>query len=248
MRTSVALILSVFLFPSWTGAQTASSTLGRRTLLPAHVLCTDLPVTAVPSQKVLVRSGHNSDGRLSLSPGDVAVLSGGAPQGLSTGQRFLVRRLNAMNRDGDGYGAVRTAGWLTVTAVDQQTALARIDFACDSIEPGDFLETFAEPALPEKSADMSEPRFSDRARVLFGADRRINLADGDIFSVDRGREQGVSPGDRLAIYRDPQNGSPLVHVADAVVLELSEKTSKAVLVMVRDAVHSGDLAFPRGSR
>jgi hypothetical protein len=102
----------------------------------------------------------------------------------------------------EGYGSVRTAGWLTVTAVDESSALAKIDFSCDSIEPGDYLETFAEPAMPERTADMAEPKFSDRARVLFGTDRRNNLGDGDLFSIDRGREQGIATGDRFAIYRD----------------------------------------------
>jgi hypothetical protein len=249
MRASVALFCSVFMLPSLTGAQTPTSVPGPRTLLPAQVLCTDLPVTAVPSQKLLVRAGHNSDGRHGLVAGDVAVLSGGTPDGLTAGQRYLVRRLRAGDRsqahDVDGYGSVRTAGWLTVTAVDQHSALGKIDFSCDSIEPGDYLETFAEPALPERVADMAEPRFSESARVLFGADRRANLADGDLFSVDRGRDQGVALGDRFAIYRDRHDGAPLVYIADAVVMELSEKTSKAVLVMVRDAVFSGDLAFLR---
>jgi hypothetical protein len=252
MRTSVALVVSVVLCPSVTGAQPASPVLGPRTLLPAQIVCTDLPVTTVPAQKVLIRSGHNPDGRHSMSAGDVVVLNGGAPQGLSTGQRFVVRRLSggekAMHREVDGYGAVRTAGWLTITAVDQQTALGKIDFTCDSVEPGDFLETFVEPALPEKAADLAEPQFGDRAQVLFGIDRRLNFADGDLFSIDRGREQGVALGDRFAIYRDRHDGAPMVHVADAVVLELAEKTSKAVLVMVRDAVRTGDLAFPRKSR
>jgi hypothetical protein len=249
MRTSVALVSSVFLLPSLAGAQTPASVLGPKVLLPAHVLCTDLPVTAAPAQKVLVRAGHNADGHLSLTAGEVAVLSGGTPAGLSTGQRYLVRRLypgdKSQANEIDGLGAVRTAGWLTVTAVDEHSALGKIDFTCDPIEPGDYLETFAEPALPERVADMVEPKFADRARVLFGADRRGNLADGDLFSVDRGREQGVALGDRFAIYRDRRDGAPLVHIADAVVIELSEKTSKAVLVMVRDAVYSGDLAFLR---
>lgn len=250
MRASVALLFSLVLLPSPTGAQTPTAVLGPRTLLPAHVLCTDLPVTAVPAQKVMVRAGHNTDGRLSLVAGDIAVLSGGAPSGLSTGQRYLVRRVRRGERSPqphsvDVYTAVRTAGWLTITGVDQQSALGKIDFTCDTIEPGDYLETFAEPGLPERTADMAEPKFSDRAQVLFGTDRRANLGDGDTFSLDRGRDQGIALGDRFAIYRDRHDGAPLVHVADAVVLDLAEKTSKAVLVMVRDAVLTGDLAFLR---
>lgn len=249
MRTVVALVLGFSLLPSLSGAQTPPTVLGPRTLLPAQILCTDLPVATPPAHQVVVRSGHNPDGRLSLTAGDVAVLSGGTPAGLSTGQRYLVRRLRvsekALTRETEGYNSVRTAGWVTITAVDDHTALAKVDFSCDTIEPGDFLETFREPALPEKASDPGDPRFSERAHVLFGIDRRVNLADGDLFNLDRGREQGVALGGRFAIYRDRHDGAPLVHVADAVVLELAANTSKAVLVMVRDAVLAGDLAFPR---
>jgi hypothetical protein len=197
---------------------------------------------------MVVRSGHNPEGRLSLTEGDIAVLSG-APDGLTAGQRYVARRVrggeNALTRDIDGFSAIRTAGWLTITAVEGQTALAKVDFACDPIEPGDFLEAYVEPVLPSTAADQAEPKFSELAHVLFGIDRRENLGDGDVFSIDRGTEQGVSAGDRFAIFRDPKDGAPMIHVADAVVVDPSATTSKAVLVMVRDAVLAGDLAFPR---
>ena len=81
--------------------------------------------------------------------------------------------------------------------------------------------------------------------MLFGADHRENLGDGDVFSLDRGTAQGVTVGARFAIYRDPKDGMPLVHVGDAVVIDPSATTSKAVLVMVKDAVLAGDVAVRR---
>ena len=56
---------------------------------------------------------------------------------------------------------------------------------------------------------------------------------------------GVAPGARFAIYRSVQYGLPLVYVADAVVLEQGELTSKVVLVSVRDVVQPGDAVVRR---
>lgn len=243
------------------GAQTPSAgpaQLGPRTLLPAHVMCADLPVTAPPVPTVVISGGQNPDGRESLVKGDVVVLSAGTNLDLAVGQRFLIRRLQgtlqgsarkgarpAFPKTGEGFGAVRTAGWLTITAVNETTALAMLDYACDAIGPGDYIETYAEPALPQTVSALVDPQFDDRAKVLFGTDRRVSFADGDLFSIDRGTAQGVIAGARYAIYRDPHNGLPLIHIGDAVVIEPGETTSKVVLVMGKTAIAADDIAVPR---
>lgn len=230
-------------------AQEDPRLLGPKTLLPAHVLCTDLPVSARPQPTLLVAGGHTTDGRESLGRGDQVVVSGGTADGLAAGQRLVARRLQgaaeAFPRPGEGFGAVRTSAVLTLTAVGDTSSLARIDFACDAVDVGDYLEPYAEPALPSSAGPSGEPRFDDRASVLFGVDRRQIFGDGDVVSVDRGTTHGLAAGDRLAIYRDSQNGLPLVPLGEALVVEPSEQTSKVVLVKVRDAVRAGDVAVMR---
>ena len=97
---------------------------------------------------------------------------------------------------------------------------------------------------------MLLPDFSDRANVLEARIRRAMFGDGDMLSIDRGTAHGVVLGARYAFYRDParHDGMPLVHVGDAVVVELGEQTSKVVVVKTIDAISSADVAVPRRLR
>ena len=246
MRSQLALTAVVLLITPTAWAQTPAPTLGPRTLVPVFVACADLPITALPSPAPLVISGHNTDGHQDMAPGDFVILEG---TGFTIGQRYVARRLRggmtSMEQRPDGIGAVQTTGWLTVTAKDEGTALARVDFACTSIEPGDFVEAYSELPLPAAASGQGAPDFSDRGTVLFGTDHRESFGDGDIFSIDRGTAHGLSKGARMAIFRDPRNGLPLVYLGDAVVVDPAEKTSKVVLVLAKDAVAAGDVAVKR---
>lgn len=244
--TFVAVTLLLAAGSSW--AQVPREITGPRTLNPARVNCTDLPVATRPVPTLVVKGSHSVDGRQSLATGDVIVIARALDDGLVVGQRYTARRLHEGSgqfRPGEGFGAVRNAGWVTITALDDLNALATVDFACDVIAPGDYLEPFVEVVLPTAAGPMGEPQFDDRARILFGSDRREIFGDGDTFSIDRGAVHGVVPGARFAIYRDRQIGMPLVHLGEAVVLEAGELTSKVVMVTVKDFVEVGDVAVPR---
>lgn len=248
MRTLlVAAATLLAAVPVW--AQAARDVTGPRTLTPAMVACTDLPVTAIPTPRIVVTGSHSPDGRFVMGPGTQVVIARTPDDGLAAGQRYAVRRLQgdpkAFPREGEGFGAVRTAGFVIITAIDDLNALATVDHACAEVLPGDYLESYTEPALPTAAAAMAAPDFSDRARVLHGTDGRAMSGDGDTLSIDRGTVHGVAVGARFAIYRDPKNGLPLVHLGEAVVMESGELTSKAVLVKAIDVVTVDDIAVPR---
>lgn len=230
-------------------AQPRTDSLGPRTLIAGHVLCTDLPVVAVPIPELVIGAAQRPDGRLLLSQGDVAIIPGGSAKRLAVGQRYVARHLqggaNAFPLHQQGYAAVRTSGILTVTAVDERFALATVDYSCDALAVGDYLETYTEPHLPAAAPTGGTPQFADRARVLFGVDRHELLGDGDLMNFDRGTNHGVVPGTRVAIYRDRLDGTPLVEVGEAVVVEPGPDRSKAVVVMVHDVIYAGDIVVVR---
>jgi hypothetical protein len=232
--------------PAWAQSPEVS---GPRTLTTPMVMCTDLPAATKPTPKLFVKGPHLIDGgRGAVTSGTLVV--GRAPEdGLAVGQRYFTFRivgdLKKFPRPGEGYGDLRVTGWMTVTAMDEVNALAEINFACDSIETGDFLEPFAEIELPKEASAMIPPDFSDRANVLFGVNNRVLFGDGDVMSIDRGTLHGVVPGARYALYRDLRNGMPLVHLGEAVVLVVSETTSKVVVISTADGVEPGDIVVPR---
>lgn len=217
---------------------------GGKTVVPALVACTDLPTATVPVPALRILGPHAGDAHAASSRADLVVLSGGTPQGLLIGQRYFTRRLHQPTSketisDID-LGAIRTTGWLTVVAADERFALARIDYACVSVEAGDYLEPYVEPALPTPAANDGQTNFKDLGHVLFGIDRREMFGAGDVLSIDRGSAQGLVAGTRVAFYRDRHNGTPLVEVGVGVVIEVSTDSSKVVLERTFPDVRLGD--------
>jgi hypothetical protein len=226
--------------------------LGSRTLTPWMVACTDVPVTAKPEPRLYIKGVHSIDVRWMASGGQEVMIGRLPNDGLAPGQRWAVRRLQGdpktFPREGEGFGAVRTAGWIVITAVNEWNARATVDLACDSINTGDYLDVYTEPELPATAAEFLMPDFDDRANVLEGKDGKGISGDGDTLSINRGTAHGVLLGARYAFYRDRHDGMPLFHVGDAVVVELGELTSKVVLVRTNDAVTLLDVAIPRRLR
>jgi hypothetical protein len=247
IRAVTAAALCLAALPAF--AQSPRDVTGPRTLSGPIVMCTDIPVTTKPVPRLVVRGPHRTDQREAVTDGTI-VIARGPDDGLAVGQRYMAGRLmgdpKAFPRPGEGFGDVRINGWMTVTALDDVNALADIDFACGSIEPGDFLEPYTEFAFPVSATSVDiAPDFSDRAQLLFGDNSRELVGDGDVVSINRGTVHGVVPGTRFAIYRDKLNGLPLIHLGEGVVLSTSELTSKVIITRVTDGLMSGDVAVPR---
>jgi hypothetical protein len=233
-------------------AQAPKDVHGPRTLTPWMVACADTPVTAKPEPLITIKGVRTSDNRAMAARGQEIDIGRLPNDGLAEGQRYAVRRLagdpKTFPREGEGYGAIATVGWVTITAVDQYNALADVDFACTPVQPGDYLEVYNEPPLPTSATAMVKPDFSDRAAILQGTESKVMFGDGDVLSIERGATHGVVVGARYAIYRDPRTGTegmPLFYLADAVVTEVGALTSKVVLVKAVDAVTTADVAVPR---
>jgi hypothetical protein len=233
-------------------AQAPKDVHGPRTLTPWMVACADTPVTEKPDPRLTIKGTRSSGGVHMSSRGDEIDLGRNANDGLDVGQRYVVRRLagdpKTFPREGEGYGAVATVGWVTITAIDEYNALANVDFACMPLQPGDYLEVYEAPALPASASEMIKPDFSERVTILQGTDSKVMFGDGDIMSIERGASHGVVVGARYAIYRDPRTGTegmPLFYLADAVVTEVGPVTSKMVVVKAVDAVTTEDVAVPR---
>jgi hypothetical protein len=215
------------------------------------VTCTDLPILTKPIPRLTVRGRQDTDDRFAMATGDTVVIARTPDDGLAVGQRYVASRLNNPEkyfpRPGEGYGGLRVTGFITVTAINQWNALANVDYACDMVQPGDYLEPFVEGTLPTAAAPMLYPDFTERAVVLFGADNRTLFGHGDVLSIDRGTAQGVTVGARYAVYRDKYrgDGTPLVHLGEVVVLTTSETTSKVMVTSASGGIQSGDTVVPR---
>ena len=247
MRNRVIVAAFATLVAAPVYAQSTDVT-GQWTLNAPMVMCTDLPVATRPVPRLVVAGPHVTDGRSAMTAG-LILINRSPEDGLAIGQRYVAQRMRAdkqlFSAKNEDFGDLRVAGIVTVRAIDENNALASVDFACDSVESGDMLEPYVERSLPTAAKPPLKPDFTDRARLLFGVDNRVMFGNGDVFSIERGTVHGVNPGDRYAIYRDFHNHLPLVYVADVVVMTVEQLTSKVVVTQTIDSIEPGDIAVPR---
>jgi len=211
--------------------------------------CAPRAVTApLPIDALRLIGAQDPVGRQLFGAGDLVVIGGGRGRGVELGQQFFVRRPTAV-RSGRGPRAISTAGWIRVVAVDDTTAIALVDFACDGLLVGDHLEAYVAPALPldaHRTDTQGELDFSAPGHLLFGDNERTAGGAGDFMVTDIGETRGAAPGMRLAIYRNMNvPGLPLAVVGEAIVVFADPETSVVRLTRTRDAIYSGDLLIPR---
>lgn len=210
------------------------------------------PVSAdAPSPQALRIIGtQDTTSRALYGPRDLLVIDGGTKAGVQLGQQFYVRRANRFGSPSDRrWQGIRTLGWIRVVAVNDSTAIATIDHTCDGMVQWDYLEPFVAPAVPadaDRDVSSGDPDFGALGRVLAGIEDRHSAGAGDFVLIDRGTDQGVTPGARYAVYRDVGAvGMPLAAIGEAVVLNAGKTMSLTRITRSRDAVLSGDYVAPR---
>jgi hypothetical protein len=226
------------------------------TNLPAEILslaCAPSLTYDEPTANARVTGSQDAYVRRIHGQGDLIVLSQGSENGLKIGQEFFVRRVSAPAQGRithDHPATVRTAGWIKVYAVDPKMALATVSYACDSIEPGDYLEPFVLPQLPTASTTRKKPD-TNYAHVISGADRRRSFGKGDYFVLDRGSDQGIHPGAQFVVYRNKHEFNVqqpdvfLYELGEAVAVDVKNNRSTLLVTVSHDAFIEGDLVAMR---
>jgi primosomal replication protein N len=252
MRVSGFAVLVALTAASPVAAQSpAAVPYGAVAVHSSTLACADVPTATVPSVPLRIVGVQDTMRRSSFAPGDSVVLNQGRTAGIEPGQRYYIRRatrgelrrpISAANP-----GAVRTAGWLTVTAVDDVRALGRIDAACDAVRHDDYLEPYEPVAVPAAPARAGAPQHDQMARVLPGTDQTQVFGAGALVPIDRGTDDGIGTGTQFVVYRDTRSGGPLVIVGEAVVVAAGPAFSTVVLTRTQYEVQSGDYLAPRAA-
>lgn len=215
--------------------------------LSADVLalaCAPRIVTEPPVVPLRVTGGQDTFVRRAYAPGDLVTINAGTRNGITVGQEFYARRVQADRRrpvSPTTPGTIHTAGWIRVWAVDDDMSLATIEHACDSIEVNDYLEPFALPHVPVAQTEKPKAERDNYARVMMGLDGRRTFGKGDFFLVNRGSSEGVVPGAQFVIYRDKrEKDNFLFELGEAVAMEVTPGTSTLQVTISRDAFIEGD--------
>ncbi len=201
-----------------------------------------------------------------LGEGEVVYVNGGVDQGLKVGDRFLVlktvaRKLMhptiAKKNLGD---VIKQAGVVRVITAQSKGSVAVIERCLDTIEIGDRLVKFVEPAnIPlQMRTDISEPVkvAANASVVVYARDAKLHAAGGDMIIVDKGANDGLKVGDVLLAVRvrifpvgsgtekQPPTETTTHYLGQALVVRTDAQTATCRVLRSAEEILSGDTVTP----
>jgi hypothetical protein len=249
-RVLAAVAVAAMLGGATVGAQRGPSAAAAR--LPADVLglaCAPKAAMAHPDTPLRITGGQDASVRTSHAPGDLITINAGSQNGIEVGQEFYTRRILIASREKitrETPATVVTTGWIRVWAVEDTMSLATVTHACETVDIGDYLEPFVLPTVPTFASNKPKPERDNYGRVLTGDSRRTSFGKGDYFLLDRGSEQGITPGAQFVMYRNKEQAQNFLYdLGEAVAVEVTSQSSTLLVTVSRDAILAGDLVAIR---
>jgi hypothetical protein len=242
-RMAAAMLISA-LVVSVTPAYAQQPEAATLTGLNRDAACAPSSPSVRPAAALTVAAGRET-GKGLFGIGDAVVVRGGTAQGVKAGDEYYVRRVVddrfAEHAPGVYRISVHTAGAVKIVEAQDDASIATVTYACDGVMLGDFLERFAQPAIPAAAADAS-PDFAHPAQLILGSEKRQSAAPGQFMVVDRGSDHGLRAGQQLTIFRRTlPDGGPVADVGKATVFTVLPESSVVRIESSLDAVYVGDL-------
>jgi hypothetical protein len=169
---------------------------------------------------------------------------------------FLTRRYSGQGGALREMGApYEDAGRVRVTHVNATGAVAKVEFSCAPIIPGDLVIPYERRTIPEYTVtaplDTFMPLNEGKKHGMITA--AINnygyFATGAIVYLNLGESDGAQPGQRFRVYKvlPPKhltwgegNPVPPETIGEAVVLSVQPRSCVAILVQTYREVYAGD--------
>ena len=217
-------------------------------------------------QGAFVITSNKRDDRQYLGEGETVYVNSGSDQGLKVGDRFLIlktvaRKLmhptTAKKNLGD---VIQQTGVVRVLTVQPKGAVAIIERSLDSVNIGDRLVKFVEPAnIPmQMRTDTAEPVkvASNAAVVVYSRDSRYLSAGGDMLIIDKGAGDGLKIGDVLLVTRTrsfPVGSADAKHapsenttyyIGQALVVRIDAQSATCRVLRASEELRQGDVLTP----
>ncbi len=214
------------------------------------------------SQGAFTITANKREDRQNLGDGEEVYLNGGANQGVKVGDRFLIlktviRRLMhptiARKNLGD---VIQQVGVVRVVTAQPDGSVAVIERCLDSVEVGDHLVKFVEPAnIPARlRTDLSEPVkvAADAGVLVYSKDDKLSSSGGDMIIIDKGANDGLKVGDVLLAarvryfpvgsdeQRKPPTESTTYYLGQALVVRTDPQTATCRVLRSTEELISGD--------
>jgi len=162
---------------------------------------------------------------------------------VNIGDRFIIYEpMHDVNHPETGryFGKLyKVNGILKVTGTKEVGVYtARITLSFDSAMKGNMLAPYQEPALIYPAKQQREKNLS--GQILEVPDRRSMSAQVDIVYLDKGKEDGVDPGDRFTVMSVPNKETGVTRpIGELQVFIVKSRSSTAVVRKSVDTMTTG---------
>jgi hypothetical protein len=187
---------------------------------------------------------------ISVAEGDLIYIAGGTSTGIVAGETYLVLepkdlvkhpRTNApIGRYNDYRGQVR------ILCADASGARAIVTKSCREIHVGARLKPLPQIPIPLVRVPPM-PAFCDansnknRGVIISSLGFDEALGEGNLVTINLGKDDAVQPGDFLVVYRDsPTPGQPRQVLGEIGILTTENHTATAKVVEMRRSMTIGD--------
>ena len=185
-----------------------------------------------------------------LSAGEIIFVKPETGTGFKPGDRFAIARRikevflpGSKKKIGD---LVAVPGQIVIVSAKEDVATAKIEKSHSIFFAGDLLLAPLPPApssIPIRSLGDVE------GSVLLSLEDSRNITEKEIVFIDRGRKDGLIPGDLFSVYQTgfltpealkANETLPKFKVGELVVVSVQEETSTALVTQSSQEIHVGD--------
>lgn len=181
------------------------------------------------------------------SYGDIVYINIGEDKGAKKGERYTVYRketplYHPVTKKLVGH-MVEILGVVEVETAHEKISEAKVAASYDVISKGDLI-TKSEPIPSEIEVKKGEAPLE--ALVIANRNRTVEMAEGDIVFLDKGRRAGIEVGNPLTVYipgkflKKEDLTLPSEDVGRLLVLSTQEDTAMALVVGSKKPFHIGD--------
>ena len=178
----------------------------------------------------------SKEGKTQFSYDDLVYVDIQSNKNAAVGDKFVIfKPLNKVKHPVTGTVVgrlIRILGILQLTEQGTEPGIftARITISFDAATKGSLLTPYQEPTLLYNSASAGRPSKDITGYILEVVDERTINAQTDIVYLDKGKADGVEPGDRFIIYGKTQDKRyAKTVIGEAQVFLVKQNTATAVV-------------------
>ena len=207
-------------------------------------------------------TANKREDRQYLGEGETIYMNGGTDQGVKAGDRFLILKTVARHvmhptiakkQLGD---VIQQVGVVRVYSAQSKGSVAVIERSLDTVEVGDHLVKFTEPAnVPlQLRTDTTEPVkvAANSGVVVYSRGGKQHSSGGDMIIIDRGANDGIKVGEVLLAVRVrsfpvgsggekvPPTETTTYYLGQALVVRTDPQTATCRVLRSNEELQSGD--------